>query len=36
MLNQVYKQKNIGIAIPASIGCSHCTSGSISHFTFIF
>lgn len=33
---KVYKQKNIGTAIPSSIGCCQYTSGSISHFSFVF
>lgn len=36
-VKQVCKQKNIGTAIPFSIGCcSQYTSGSISHFYFVF
>lgn len=33
---KVYKQKHIGITIPVSIDCSKTTSGSISHFSFVF
>ena len=37
MLNLcTYKQKNIGIAIPSSIGCSQNTIDNISHFHFVF
>ncbi len=33
---QSYKQKSIGTVIPFSIGCSQKTSGSVSHFSFVF
>lgn len=37
MLNLcTYKQKNIGIAIPSSIGCSQNTIGIVSNFYFAF
>ena len=37
MLNlYTYKQKNIGIAIPFSIGCTQNTIDNISYFHFVF
>ena len=37
MLNLcTYKQKDIGIAIPSSIGCAQNTIDNISYFHFVF